>query len=133
VQDLGLDDCVEIIDQVGNEGMRQLIADARVVVSFSRQENSPTILAQAMAAGKPVVASRVGGVPELVDDDETGFLVESCDEATFADRMVKLLVDQELSLRLGRRANEAATKRFTAAAVAEQTVAAYRTALGREE
>jgi glycosyltransferase involved in cell wall biosynthesis len=129
VGDLGLEDCVEIMDLVGIERMRQLIADARAVVLFSRQENSPTILAQAMAAGKPVVASRVGGVQEMVDDGETGFLVESGDEAAFADRMVKLLVDQDLSLRLGQRANSVALQRFTAEGVAEQTVRAYRNAL----
>ena len=68
----------------------------------------------------------------MVDDDETGFLVDSCDEAAFADRISKLLVDQELSLRLGGRANEVAVARFTAAAVAEKTVTAYRNCLGLE-
>lgn len=129
VKDLGLEDCVDIADLVGNERMRQEIASARAVVLFSQEENSPTILAQAMAAGKPVVATRVGGVPDMVDDGETGFLVESDDEAALADRTVKLLADQDLSLRLGRRAHEVALERFTAAAVAERTVAAYRKAM----
>jgi glycosyltransferase involved in cell wall biosynthesis len=130
VKNLRLQDCVDILDPADNEQMRQLLADSRVVVLFSQQENSPTILAQAMAAGKPVVASRVGGVPEMVNDAETGFLVESGDEAVLADRMVKLLVDQELSLCLGKRANEIAVERFTASVIAEMTVRAYRHALG---
>lgn len=132
VNDLDLRGCVDIMDPVANKEMRQLIDEARAVVLFSRQENSPTILAQAMAAGKPVVASRVGGVPEMVDDGETGFLVESGDEAAFADRMVKLLVDQDLSLRLGLRAHEVAVNRFTASTIAEMTVGAYRSALAEE-
>lgn len=129
VKDLGLEDCVAITGLVGTERMQQEIAAARAVVLFSREENSPTILAQAMAAGKPVVASRVGGVADMVDDGETGFLVESDDEAALADRMVKLLADQDLSLRLGKRAHEIAVKRFAAAAVAERTMAAYRKAV----
>lgn len=129
VNELGLDDCVEITGLVGRERIRREIADARVVVLFSRQENSPTILAQAMAAGKPVVASRVGGVGEMVRDGETGFLVGSDDEAALADRMVKLLADQELALRLGKRAHEVAKEQFTAEVVAARTVSAYRKAL----
>ncbi len=126
---LGLSDSVDIVDWVGNDRMRDEIAAARAVVLFSRQETSPTILAQAMAAGKPVVASRVGGVQEMVDDGETGFLVDSEDEAALADRMVKLLADQELCLRMGQRGHEVALERFTAAAVAEMTVDAYRKAM----
>ncbi|MET0452881.1 MAG: glycosyltransferase family 4 protein [Mycobacterium sp.] len=129
VNALGLEGSIDIVGLVDNERMLREIANARAVVLFSRQENAPTILAQAMAAGKPVVASRVGGVQEMVDDGQTGFLVESDDEATFADRIVKLLVDQELSVRLGRRAHEVALDRYAAAAVADMTVEAYRRAL----
>ncbi|MEW5813236.1 MAG: glycosyltransferase family 4 protein [Actinomycetota bacterium] len=126
VEELDLHDCVEIADLVGVERMRCEIAAARAVVLFSREENAPTILAQAMAAGKPVVASCVGGVPDMVGDGETGFVVASDDETALADRMVRLLGDQALALRMGWRAHEIAVDRFTAARVAEKTVAAYR-------
>jgi glycosyltransferase involved in cell wall biosynthesis len=129
VTTLGLTDSVDIVGFVDSERMQHEVAIARAVVLFSRQENAPTLIAQAMAAGKPVVASRVGGVPEMVDDGETGFLVESEDEATLADRLVKVMDDQQLCLRMGRRAHEVALARFTPEAVAEMTVQAYRTAL----
>jgi len=129
VMTLGLTDSVDIVDSVDNERLRHEIATARAVVLFSRQENAPTIIAQAMAAGKPVVASRVGGVPEMVDDGETGFVVESEDEAKLADRLLTLLEDQDLSLRMGRRGHEVALAGFTPDAVAETTVKAYQTAL----
>jgi glycosyltransferase involved in cell wall biosynthesis len=128
VATLGLTESVDIIDGVDTERLRHEIAISRAVVLFSRQETAPTIIAQAMAAGKPVVASRVGGVHEMVDDGETGFLMESEDETTLANRLVKLLVDQDLCLRMGRRGNEVALERFTAAA-AEMTVEAYQKAL----
>ncbi len=130
---LGLTDCVEIVDQVANERMLQEIAAARAVVLFSRQENAPTIIAQAMAAGKPVVASRVGGVPEMVNDGETGFLVSSEDESALADRLARVLADQPLCRRMGDRAHEIALNRFAPRAIAELTVQAYRTALSQEE
>ena len=126
---LGLADSVDIVDLVDNERMRQEIATARAVVLFSRQENSPTIIAQAMAAGKPVVASRVGGVPEMVRDGETGFVVESGDESALADRLLTLLKDQDLCLRMGGRGHEVALDRFTPDGVAGLTAEAYRTAL----
>jgi glycosyltransferase involved in cell wall biosynthesis len=126
---LGLADNVDIVDLVDNERLRREITAARAVVLFSRQENSPTIISQAMAAGKPVVASRVGGVPEMVHDGETGFLVESGDESALADRLLTLLKDQDLCLRMGKRAHEVARGRFTPEGVARLTAEAYRTAL----
>jgi glycosyltransferase involved in cell wall biosynthesis len=62
---LGLTDSVDIVDLVDVERLRREIANARAVVLFSRQETAPTIIAQAMAAGKPVIATRVGGVQEM--------------------------------------------------------------------
>jgi glycosyltransferase involved in cell wall biosynthesis len=129
VTTLGLTDCVDIVDLIDNERLRHEIANARAVVLFSRQENAPTIIAQAMAAGKPVVASRVGGVPEMVDDGETGFVVESEDEAKLADRLLTLLDDQQLCLRMGRRGHEVALARFAPKTIAEMTVQAYQAAL----
>lgn len=126
---LGLTDRVDIVDQVDNERMGREIAAARAVVLFSRQENAPTIIAQAMAAGKPVVASRVGGVPEMVADGETGFLVESGDEDMLADRLARVLDDQRLCLRMGRLGHEVALARFAPEAIAELTVRAYQKAL----
>ncbi len=129
VATLGLTDCVDFVGMVDNERMLREIAAARAVVLFSRQENAPTIIAQAMAAGKPVVASRVGGVAEMVDDGATGFLVESEDEAALADRLARVLDDEPLCGRMGRRAHEVASARFAPDAIAELTVRAYQTAL----
>ncbi len=126
---LGLTDCVDIVDQVDNQRMLHEIAAARAVVLFSRQENAPTIIAQAMAAGTPVVASRVGGVPEMVTDGETGFLVESEDEDMLADRLARVLDDQRQCLRMGGLGHEIALARFAPEEIAELTVRAYQRAL----
>jgi glycosyltransferase involved in cell wall biosynthesis len=129
VTSLALGDSVDIVGLLDNDRLRHEIATARAVVLFSRQETAPTIIAQAMAAGKPVVAARVGGVAEMVNDGESGFVVESEDETALAERMLTLLNDQDLCLRMGARGRELALCRFNPEAVARQTVEAYRTAL----
>ena len=63
----------------------------------------------------------------------TGYLVEPDDEATLAERMLKVLADERLSRHLGNRARETALSRYAAEMVAAKTVAAYRQALDGEE
>jgi len=133
VTSLALGDSVDIVGFVDNDRLRHEIATARAVVLFSREETAPTIIAQAMAAGKPVVASRVGGVPEMVNDGESGFVVESEDETALAERMLTLLNDQDLCLWMGARGHELALCRFNPDAVARQTVEAYRIALNSQQ
>ena len=93
---------------------------------FSREETAPTILSQAMAAGKPAVASNVGGIPEMIRANESGFLVESEDEKALAEGMVMLLKDQDGALRMGALAHEIAVQRSEPNTVARRTVEAYR-------
>ncbi len=133
VASLALGDSVDIVGFVDNDRLRHEIATARAVVLFSREETAPTIIAQAMAAGKPVVAARVGGVPEMVKDGESGFVVESEDETALAERMLTLVNDQDLCLRMGARGHELALGRFNPEAVARQTVQAYRIALNSQQ
>jgi glycosyltransferase involved in cell wall biosynthesis len=126
---LGLDRSVDMVGLVDNDRLRDELAAARAVVMFSREETAPTIIAQAMAAGKPVVASRVGGIPELVADGESGFLVDPQDEDALALRMKRLLDDQELCLRMGSCGYARALQRFAPDTVAARTVEAYRAAI----
>lgn len=76
-------------------------------------ENSPYVIREAMASSRPVVASDVGGIPELVIDGETGFLVGVGDSNELAERIVQLLSDWELARRLGENARRLVEKDFT--------------------
>jgi glycosyltransferase involved in cell wall biosynthesis len=69
----------------------------------------------------------------MVSDGESGFVVESEDETALAKRMLTLLTDQDLCLRMGARGHEFALCRFNPEAVARQTVQAYRTALNSQQ
>ncbi|HYY88906.1 MAG TPA: glycosyltransferase, partial [Chloroflexota bacterium] len=80
---------------------------------------------EAMASGTPVVASRLGGLPEVVEDGTTGFLVPPGDTAALRDRLDQVLRDPGLARRLGRRGRELVCERFTWRAVAERCLDAY--------
>lgn len=87
-----------------------LLAAADCFVLSSDWEGFGLVVVEAMAAGKPVVATAVGSVPELVQDGVTGFLVPSHDPDALAEAIIKLLNDDELMKSMGKNAEKAAQK-----------------------
>lgn len=80
---------------------------------------------EAMASGTPVVASRLGGLPEVVEHGVTGFLVEPGNTAELRERLAQVLGDRRLAERLGRNARERFLERFTWQACADRCLDAY--------
>ena len=74
----------------------------------SRSEGMGRVVVEALCRGRPVVATRVGGIPDLVRDGENGLLVEPGDTSALADAFVRILTDRQLSERLAGRARESA-------------------------
>jgi glycosyltransferase involved in cell wall biosynthesis len=95
----------------------------------SRAESAPMTIAQAMAAGRPVVASNVGGIPAMVADEQAGCLSNVGDVAKLAADMVRLLSDRQLAQRMGENGRSRAASRYGSESVAAATVAAYRATL----
>jgi len=81
--------------------LRELYDRAAVVVLASQMEGLPNVVLEAMAHGKPVVATPVGGIPSLVADGETGFLVPVGDAAALRGAIERVLGDRDLRRRLG--------------------------------
>jgi starch synthase len=81
---------------------------------------------EAMASGTPVVASRVGGLPEVVEDGVTGYLVEPGDVEALRYRIETLLGDRAMAARMGALAHERVLARWTWAQCAERCLAVYR-------
>lgn len=99
IHDRGLADRVELTGT--REDVAQILARADVFVLSSRSEGMPMSALEAMAAGLPVVATAVGGVPELVVDGETGFLVPPGDAPALGRALDRILDDPDLRRRLG--------------------------------
>ncbi len=104
-----------------------LLPAADIVALPSHSEGLPNVLLEAAAAGVPVVATRVGGVPEVVTDGETGLLVPPADPAALAAALGRLLADEPCQRRFGAAGRRAMHAGFTFAAQA----AAYADLLGR--
>jgi glycosyltransferase involved in cell wall biosynthesis len=90
-----------------------ILADADVFVLPSRSEAFPNAVLEAMAAGLPIVASGVGGIVELIDDNRTGLLVPPGDPRALADRLCRMLEQPDLASRLGDAAREEACARYS--------------------
>jgi glycosyltransferase involved in cell wall biosynthesis len=99
---------------------------AAVVVCPSRREGYGVVAREAMAHGRPVVASAVGGLVDAVEDGATGRLVPPCDIAALRAAVEPLLGDPDLRARLGEAARAAARTRFSWTAATEATIRAYR-------
>lgn len=106
-----------------------LLAEARALLIPSRSEVLPRVVIEAFAAGVPVIASRVGGLPEMVEEDVNGMLVDVDDDAGWR-RAVDRLTDDAESVRLGAGALETWSRRHSPEAGLELLELAYSDAIG---
>lgn len=111
---LGIGDAVKFTGWVGPSGKRALLESAAAYALPSYAEGMPVSLLEAMAAGVPVVASPVGGIPEVVVDGTSGLLAAPGDSATLQRHLRKLLLDRSLGERIGAAGRETVRARFAA-------------------
>jgi glycosyltransferase involved in cell wall biosynthesis len=104
---------------------------ADLYVHASRADTFPNSVIEALACGKPVVASRVGGIPEQIQEGRTGFLTPAGDPAEMAKRMEQVLTDPVLKSRMGRAAAQDARTRFDLDRQAGETLDWYQEILQR--
>jgi len=101
-----------LLGPLAGSALRERLRSAGVYALPSRSEGQPIGIMEAMASGLPVVATRVGGVPDMVRDGEDGFLVDPANAEALADALVKLLDSAELRRSMGRSGRERAEERF---------------------
>ncbi len=126
VQKLGLEDRVRYLGQLPHEQVLDLMSACLFLVLPSRRESLGGSLIEAMRAGKAVVASRVGGIPELVRDGIEGLLVEPQDVPALTGALRRLLLDAALRDSLGRRGRDRSAE-FTWDKALDAYVDIYRT------
>ncbi len=124
--ELGVAQAVEFVGNVSLDEIRMLYARADLMLNASRVDNMPNALLEALASGLPIVSTRAGGIPYIVDDGHTALLVEIGDADAMAAAAIRVLSDPELAQHL--RANGlAAVRRYTWDSVRERLYAFYRT------
>src|SRR5262249_18732502 len=94
-------------------------------------EGLGTSLLDAMACSKPVVATRTGGIPEVVEDGRTGLLVPARESHGLADALVRLLGDERLRRQLGGAGFDRVRRRFTVERMVAETAAVYERVVGK--
>ena len=120
---LGLQDSVTFAGR--REDVPRIMMALDVLVMPSLWEGFGLVLLEAMAAGKPVVASRVSAIPEIVVDGEMGVLVSPKDQDSLAEAMIKLLQNPVLAREMGRKGRERLEKEFGVEKMVKETESMY--------
>ena len=109
IRELKLEDKVVLAGSLPYEEALKLMASADIFVLPSVYDQLPIVILEAMALGKPVVATNVCGIPEVIEDAKTGLLVKPSDVDSLAETILRLIENPELRERLSQEASRAAT------------------------
>jgi colanic acid/amylovoran biosynthesis glycosyltransferase len=126
IETLELGNCVGLHGAQPQSAVRKFLGDARVFALAAQTEgdggsdNLPTVIMEAMAAGLPVVSTRIAGIPEMVDDGQTGALVGERDVPALAEALQRYLQDATLAGRHGEAGKRRAMEKFQVTVSAER-------------
>ncbi len=108
IKSYGLEGKVEFLGRLDVEAMKREYLRCHTYVCASSIENSPNSMGEAMLLGVPVVASRVGGIPSLIAEEEEGLLFEACNADGLAEDIIRIWKDDNLAMKLSAKARERA-------------------------
>ena len=126
--ELGVADQAHFLGYCELEAVRALLQGCSFFVLPSRSEPFGIVILEAMAVGKAVVATRVGGIPEFVSDGENGILVEPDDPQALAEALCKVAGDPALRERLGKAGQATVAGGFTTEHMGRRFAALFATA-----
>ncbi|MFM7025304.1 MAG: glycosyltransferase family 4 protein [Limnohabitans sp.] len=128
---LGLDECVEFLGH--RTDITELMLNADLLLAPSRREALSLTLIEAAACGLPVIASRVGGIPEVVQDGVTGWLVPPDDHVALSECIEQALDHPERLQHMGQEGRRTFEAAFTENAMIDATLAVYRSATAQHD
>ena len=131
VEEYGLQSSVVLAGQLSN--MPAVYAAMDIFVLPSLNEGLPMTILEAMAASRPVVATRVGAIPKVIHDGENGLLVNPGNSEALRDAIASLLSDPDRCRRMGEKAHEWVSRNYTSEAMALKYRQLYNEILGRPE
>ena len=130
IRELGIESSSAVVGWLQPALVQELLGEADILVLPSTHEGQPMVILEAMASGMCVIASAVGGIPDLIDDGRTGLLVPPSDVGALAASLRAVVGDVELRRRLGYAAAETVRSTFTAEQVAARIDDLYRRIVG---
>lgn len=125
VKDHQLQDRFFYLGQLTLPEVRAVLKKSSIFLIPSLWENCPYSCLEAMTAGRAIVSSDCGGMPELVEHERTGLLAKNGDPASFVAALERMILDDSLRDRCGRAARAEVEKRLTDVAIGERSVAIY--------
>ena len=131
VAENSLEPNIEFRGKVGSDEFKQYLHNAKLLVVPEQWENmSPVIIIEAMFAGIPIVAGRIGGLPEFVIDGENGYLAEYNNPKDFAEKIIRLLSSQQLRSKFSQKNKELFQRLFNEEATLNKLFQTYDKAIG---
>jgi colanic acid/amylovoran biosynthesis glycosyltransferase len=136
IAELGLGGKVELPGALPHDRIRALLAEAdvflapSVVARTGDRESGMIVVKEASACAVPVIGTRHGGIPEIIEDEATGYLVAERDAGSLGERLCALLRDRDLAHRLGRAAREKMEREYDLKKQVRQLEAIYDSARG---
>jgi N-acetyl-alpha-D-glucosaminyl L-malate synthase BshA len=127
---LGVESFVEFVGKQPQSQIRDYLSVADLFLLPSQSESFGLSALEAMACEVPVIATRVGGVPEVIEEDGCGYLFDVGEIDGMAEAALRILSDDRLRERLGRRGREIAVSRFTTEQIIPQYEALYKSVIG---
>ena len=131
VEDLGLGNKIKFIGHSDN--MQDWYRQADIFVLSSKSEGVPLALLEAMSCGLPSVCTKVGGIPDILRDDITGYLVTPGDFQLMATKISGLLEDKILREKMGVQARAVITENFTIGQMSQKIMGIYSEACAKEK
>lgn len=125
-RNIGVEQSVHFIGYVRGEVKRLALSSSQLFVLPSYREGCPVSLLEAMACGLPVVATRVGGIPEVMEDNKNGILLDTVTSNSIASALRKLMDDRDLWRRVSDENQRSAWARFEANSAAQRILNIYR-------
>lgn len=122
-----LEQNIEFLGKVSPDEFKQYLYNAKLLVVPEQWENmSPVIIIEAIFAGIPIVASRIGGIPEFVFDGENGYLAQYNDPKNFAEKIIRLLSNPKLQMKFSQKSRELSQKLFDRKANLDKLLGVYK-------
>jgi glycosyltransferase involved in cell wall biosynthesis len=131
IADAGCEDQVKVLGYLDGPAKDEALLASDCLVLPSYAEGLPMVVLEAMAYGLPVIATRIGAVPEAVTDGQEGFLIEVGDVEALADRMFRIAADADLRRRMGAAARRRAEAEFSLDTMADRVLAIYSEVLSK--